>query len=248
MNGIRAFTVCVEYHDILEKTLPINAKLFDDILVITAPQDFQTIEVCARLGVKVFVTDEFWKHGAQFNKYAAVEQGLNHFGRSGWMCALDADVVFSGRTDRFNPQIGRFYVPRRRQLDDIRADVPEERKWARLPYTDQRMIWSGYCQIFHADDPHCQVVPWFDTHWKTAACADTFFGDRWPERNKFIPGFEVLHIGQPKVNWCGRVTPFADGTVPQDAEKRAGNLQAYMNFRKGKRSFDKYDAERIFRG
>jgi len=32
------------------------------------------------------------------------------------------------------------------------------------------------------------------------------------------PGFDVMHVGEMKQNWAGRVQPFVDGERPRDWE------------------------------
>ena len=92
MNGL---VVCVNFWDLLAITLPRNARFFDEVLVVTTPDDYRTQSVVGAgpPNVNVYCTDVFTKNGATFNKGAAVEEGLDVLGREGWLCLFDADIV-----------------------------------------------------------------------------------------------------------------------------------------------------------
>lgn len=43
---IEAITVSVNYDDFLAETLPLNRPLFDDMIVVTTPEDVETQRIC----------------------------------------------------------------------------------------------------------------------------------------------------------------------------------------------------------
>jgi len=64
---------------------------------------------------------------------------------------------------------------------------------------------------------------------------------RWPvEKRVWLPTF-VLHLGPHGKNWCGRVTPRLDGTVPKEAESRRKALAWYQS----QRPFHGYEKEKL---
>lgn len=244
--GVRSLIICVDYHDILSVTLPHNRPQFESVLVVTSPADTKTADVAASCGADVLVTDAFYERGAHFNKYAAIEQGLDYMGRHGWICLMDADIAIPRRRPGWSPRVGYLYTPRRRQMERIPASLPEERFWRRNKPVKANEEFAGYFQMFHADDPVLEGRRyWHDLHWMWAGTGDSYFHAMWPENKKARPPFEVLHLGPVRTNWAGRSTPFADGTLHPDAEKRAGIHQALINARRGRRDEDMFAAEKL---
>lgn len=217
-----AVIISVEYGDILGITLPYNLPFFSNCVVVTHESDLKTIEVCQANDVHVHCTDVFYKKKAVFNKFAALEEGLSVIGRRDWMLVLDADILIPHKRPEFKPRIGNIYTPHRRIWNPIPTAVPEERLWRTKKRTLANEEFAGYFQYFHAEDPALQGQnTWYETDWTWAGSADSFFHEKWPASRKVRPPFEVLHLGAPFTNWAGRVTPFIDGSVPEDAQKRA---------------------------
>jgi hypothetical protein len=245
----RAILVCVDYHDFLSVTLPFNRHQFQSTLVVTHPRDEITAEVAKQNGAEVLLTRVFYENGAVFNKFAAMEQGLDFMGRTGWIAILDADVVFPRNLKPWPKRIGCLYTPRRRMFPSVPRtvnEIPEERRWRQYKYRMPREPFDGYCQIFHASDTVLGRPPWHVTNWSWCAGPDTFFHQKWSERSKIRPPFEVLHLGEPARNWAGRVTSYADGRIPEDAAKNADMCQVFLRNRKQRQAGpDKYEMERI---
>lgn len=198
---MRAITVCVDYADILEITFPYNSHHIDDFLVVTTSRDDNTINLCKSLGVITYVTDAFYRQGAHFNKWLALEEGLSYFGRHSLLCIMDADIVFPS-TINMEYVEHNLYTPKRRMNPNI--SIPPESEWHNYPYSANTTEFSGYTQIFYATDEHLPHAPWHQVNWKHAGGADTFFQNNWPTPNKIRPNYEVLHLGEPGTNWCGR--------------------------------------------
>jgi hypothetical protein len=93
MNGI---LVSVDYADLLSITLPWNRRHFDRMVVVTTPGS-EDGDVARKHEAEVFETNEFYANGATFNKWLCLEQGLNWMGRTGWICLMDADVLWPRR-------------------------------------------------------------------------------------------------------------------------------------------------------
>lgn len=249
--SLRAVIVCVEYGDILGLTLPYNVHHFDEVTVITTIDDVETQQVVKQLSCKpesppigMFFTDAFYRRGADFNKWLALEEGLDAFGRHGLMCLMDADVLWPKHINHEPYQRGVLYSPPRRLWLDVRDPTPREPEWYKLPACKD-FEWAGYTQIFHADDPHLPPPPWHNVNWRHAGGADSEFQRRWPPTHKMRPNWEVLHLGLPGRNWCGRSTVRTDGTTPAEAAMRAEQLRNYLSVRGSLRSSDPYKAERL---
>lgn len=191
-----AATVCVDFSFIFKYTLPYNRHHFSKYLVITTPTDTDTITLAERHDCIVHTTTAFYDDGALFNKWKALEEGLDVLGREGWMCMLDADIFWPRRINQ-SFLMGNLYTPQRRLA---RQPLPET-DWSTLPLHPSKQF-CGYSHIFHVDDPHVPAPPWYQTDWVHAGGADSFFQRLWEPKYKIRPNFEVLHVGNPG-NWAG---------------------------------------------
>lgn len=262
---MRAVIVAVDYQDILSLTLAYNRHHFSSVTVITASHCAELVIPIAQVHrADVIVTDLFYANGARFNKWAALEYGLDRIGREGWICLLDADVLWPQDASFLNPRFlipGCLYTPRRRMwlsyphcplpirytdrmLGDVR--IPGEEHWGEFPLHPQEREFAGYSQIFHASDPVLGPPPWHQVNWKHAGGADSFFQAKWSEDKKIRPPFEVLHLGEAGKNWCGRATPYTDGTVPLDGEvRRRATRQFILDRRLYGNGEARFDGERF---
>jgi len=241
---MRAILVCVDYSDLLAVTLPHNRHHFEQVCVITSHGDKKTADVALANGCPVHQTDAFTRNGAVFNKWAALEEGLDWYGRRGWLCVMDADVLWPAATPPWHPMVGELWTPLRR-MAPWPGPVPAERDWGRFALHRNVQEWAGYSQIFHADDPHLGPAPWHQTDWVHAGGADSMFQRRWPQHLKRRPPFEVLHLGPAGTNWCGRASDYADGTRPERADEKMTMLKTYVRGRAGKTGDERFRHERL---
>lgn len=227
---MRTAVVSVDFGDLLELTLPYNRHHWSEVMVVTHPSDVKTIDVAVRNSARVFLTEAFYRDGAKFNKFLALEEGLEWFGRRGLMALVDADVFWPRklplRHDQFRQKFLYSFM-RRRLLLDVTGEVPPEDEWESLPLdTQDPAVHSecmGYTQIFHADDPVLASTPWHRTDLTHAAMGDSLFQRKWDLSRKFWMDGCVLHLGEYAKNWCGRVTRYRDGTMPKAAESNLKN-------------------------
>ncbi len=242
---MKAILVSVDYGDILSLTLPHNKHHFTELMVVTSSEDKETQAIAKANDVDCFITDSFYWDGAVFNKWRALERAWDAFGRKGWQCVMDADVLWPKKVSkRFKK--GILYSPWRRVLKDIKLPLPPEEEWDKLPYHPDTGF-AGYTQIFHSSDTTLPDPPWHEINWAHAGGADTMFQNRWPKNKKVRPDWEVLHLGPPCKNWCGRTTSRVDGKRLEDTHTKSTMLRHYMqlrNFEKQSQG-DKYKHERI---
>ncbi len=241
---MRAVLVAVDFADILAVTLPYNRHHFDEVMVVTTPTDTAVHEVADQSNARVFTTNAFYDDDAVFNKWKALEQGLDVFGRNGWLCLMDADVLWPKQLPEFERSIGTLYTPRRRMMKEIVLPIPSEQKWLDYPQHPQQVEWAGYSQIFHCDDPHLGASPWHETNWRHAGGADSFFQFKWPNDCKVRPPFEVLHLGEAGRNWCGRAVDYLDGTTPEGASDKKRQVQGFIRSRRGRKGPTRFDNEK----
>jgi hypothetical protein len=232
---MNAVIVSVDYADLLAVTLPYNRAHFDRVLVITDGMKGDK-EVALQHGCEVYLTDAFYRYNTPFNKFLALEEGLDASDfRKGWMAFLDADIVWPKHTPgMMDLKIGNLYTPLRRVAANPSVVIPiQEYKWVDFPHHNPHEEFAGYTQIFHANDPCLPAnPPWHQTDWIHAGGADSFFQQLWPGNRKIRPPFEVLHLGPVGVNWFGRTVKRLDGTVPAESEERTRKQQGLTEERK----------------
>ncbi len=243
---MKAILVSVQYHDILAVTLPANIHHFESVHVVTTPQDMATQEVARACGAHVYQTDAFYRSGAHFAKWLALEEALDATGlrEPGWLCFLDADVIWPAKLPIFPWEKGFLYSPLRR-MAPWPGPVPPEDQWPQFPIHRNVNEHAGYSQILWTEDAALGSPPWHETNFSHAGTADSLFQFKWPAARKVRPPWECLHLGEAGQNWTGRVTPYADGTRPAEADTRAEQMQKIWLGRRGKQGLARFEHERL---
>lgn len=212
---MRVVIVSVNYADFLAVTLPAWRQLLPlaDIRVVTSSADPETQRVALKSGCRaVIATQAFTSGGAIFNKAAALDVGFAGTPLGSWALALDADVYPVGelpdnlpRTQGWLGSVHRYacetpehlaeHLAGRRPL----AAFPRIQMWKRSPHRADPAGLQGYFQLWrfrHGDR--------FGSY-PTAAKYDVDFGRTFPYR-RYLDGLAVLHLGEHRRNWSGRVT------------------------------------------
>jgi len=214
MNSI---TVSVNYDDLLALTLAGNRHHFQIVVVVTSKDDHQTRLVAEQLGCPTYLSEGFHANGASFNKGLAIEEALSALSWNGWICHFDADIVLPVKMDFTNIEPGNLYTACRRLCRDP-SDYHGQQDWSGFPLVPEKDPFDcGAVQFFHTDDPVLTTRPWYPTEWKHAGVSDTVFNAKWPANKRHYLPFEVLHLGEPYVNWHGRQTRRLDGTILEGA-------------------------------
>lgn len=209
---MRAVTVCVDYARILQRTIPLNLHHFEAWVIVTSPDDTETKRLihAQNLGgntkVQLVETDVFYRGGAEFNKGAAIEVGLDAAGREGWILCVDVDIILPSRMDLGSISPGNLYGARRRLMEES-ASIPKESLWYHFPSVEREhrpgYEIPGFFHLFHGSDAVFNGRPWYPTHWRHAGGYDTEFQSRWKSANRIWLPFYVLHVGDLGKNWCG---------------------------------------------
>lgn len=233
---MRSIVVSVDYGDILAVTLPRNARHFESVLVVSTPGDALTAGVVSTVpNAELFTTDAFYDNGAVFNKGRAMNLGLDHLGRwrDEWLVIWDADIVMPANLRELINGLppGHLFSPRRRMLADPKA-YRDDLNWREVPRKHDEEC-AGYFQLFHSRDPVLRDPdhPWYGEDWLTAGGCDSDFAARWSQRRRIKLPWFVLHLGEDNKNWCGRATPFMDGSLHPQARERAERLTEMMRVR-----------------
>lgn len=201
---MRAIMTCVgkSWSDILAVTLPYNRHHFESILVVTSVEDAVTKDVVKSIGnASIFATDLFRTREGKFDKWPALEAGLDFMGREGWLCVMDCDVLWPKSSFQFFNK-GNIYSPFRKMFKEFGEPsniLLHEDHWKNYPLHLLHYRWpshmSGYTQIFHADDPVLKDRPWFPSTGH-AGGSDTEFMLRWSKEKRIRILQEVLHLGK----------------------------------------------------
>lgn len=234
-DRIEAITTCVGYGDFLAATLPENLPLLDRLVVITAPDDVETIEVCRRHSVDCVRSDDH-KRGGAFNKGRLIQRGFDQLGGQGWVLHLDGDIVLPRR---FRDLLDWAHLDERRLYGADRINIvgydawrqlkAEKGGWDNHSYQNYLRLpgqvgsrWAskhhgyvpvGFFQLAHGSELrdrgiHVKSYPY---HHGDAARADVQFALQWDRRcRQLLPEVVVLHLESQAAsmgaNWKGRTT------------------------------------------
>jgi hypothetical protein len=187
---IDGITTCVGpiYAAHLARSLPVWLDTLDSLTVAVAPEE-QVGDRIHRLsaglrGASVLVmhTDAFLKHGAHFNKGAALNSAYAQASPQDWVLSLDCDVVPppNWRDHLEGIQPGTLYGCKR-------SDKLATQPW-------------GYFQLWHTSD--AQAGP-FEECYAHAGRYDAAFMQRWPTHRRKVLPFTVEHLGTPAKHWHG---------------------------------------------
>jgi hypothetical protein len=232
---LECVTVCVDYADFLEVTLPLNRPHVDRMIVVTKHDDLETQKVCAKYDTECITTHAFGPNGG-FCKGAGINVGLRHLDLDGWVLHLDADTVLpiharqllDRRTldpaniygaDRINvvgPQELDTHITERRLQAPPRT-FGTEGWWMKtirvVFYEHGGWVPCGFFQLWnpttsgvrHYDEDRIAAEP---AH---AGNTDLLFAAHWPlEQRVLIPELLLCHIESEQIgsgaNWHGRKT------------------------------------------
>jgi hypothetical protein len=239
---MKAIIVCVDYGDLLAKTLRHALPHFERIVVVTSPEDHRTEQVVCQVAnspnVAILSTDAFYRHGAAFNKGLALEEGFDVLGRDGWLCTLDADIVLPPEMPLAEMTPGNMYVPYRRMCRDP-STFGGQTDWSRWPHSLEKRTneFAGYCCFFHADDPALGEPPWYPIDRNNASVDSFFIYETWPAERRVRLDFDVLHLGDHE----GSVHHW--GMRPEGLARRQRDLAERMRIG----DWRKFDHERVLK-
>lgn len=209
MKYLEAVSICVDYADILKLVIPFNRHLFDRWVIVTAPHDKETQDLCKYYKVESVVTDKFYENNDPFNKGKAINEGLKRLKRTDWVLHIDSDIILPANFRQICKED-------QLQKDAIygidRVDVVGDKKIFELLSTkhSQIMKWTylnmnlfskykstfrlhnlnagynviGFFQLFHSSylkDKQELFKPfeWYPTEHQTAARTDVGFQQKW---------------------------------------------------------------------
>lgn len=209
----------------------MNLPHFDRLIVVTHPDDKETINLCSKFSVDVVKTTDMHDDGDKFNKGRCVNLGLGHMRGLEWMIHLDADIVLP---HRFRDMLHRARLEKDCVYGADRVNVYGFDHWeahkdkliphyssnyfvqppkefplgARIIHYELGYTPIGYFQLWHKD-----MRVRYPVHQGNAEHTDVLFAAQWPRAKRvLLPEVIVCHLDSmpgPSVmgaNWGGRTT------------------------------------------
>lgn len=95
MSKLESVIVSFNCLDLLSITLPRNLPELDHVVIVTKPEDKETIDYCAQFRDKVSVvaTNAFTWNNCTFNKGLAINYGFQALKCHSWVILMDTDCV-----------------------------------------------------------------------------------------------------------------------------------------------------------
>ena len=238
--------VCVDYSDFLAWSLPWNKRHFDHMVVVTSPHDHATQRLCNYHHIKCVLTEIMYKDGAAFHKAAAINVGLEHLSRNGYVCHIDADIVLPPRAREMFEYKASIKMDAIYTID--RMMCPSFEEWVKfvgcpeVQHDDQIFIKAnafplgvrvgnlgpdgegftpiGFFQLWH---PGYTARHDYPMEGRTVARSDMVHSLRWNRKDRvLIPEVVAIHLeSEPAAmgtNWFGRKTKFFG--IPSEREER----------------------------
>jgi len=223
---LEAVTVCVNYDDFLEQTLPFNRGRFDNMVVVTTADDKKTQKICYDHHVEFVITNRLFEDGASFNKGKAINDGINALSKKDWIVHLDADMAVPPNLRAYlvndmtlDPEC-IYGAPRHmcttlKEWNRYRNDHTIGSSW---PYQGKVInIGVGYFQLWNSRATTLfNQDTWYPEQYNHAGRSDRMFWRKWAAENRRRLDVDLIHLGSDDdirdlgVNWRGRVTPRFD--------------------------------------
>lgn len=231
---IEAVTVCVNYADFLQETLPRLIPQVTRLIVVTTPNDKETIRLCRKYGVICRPTDLLNKDDDPFAKARGIDYGLAYCRQDSWILHIDADIAVPPLmkswlewtklneeciygVDRVNCTNYDDWQKYKLETHDVGAlqhdhwclvTPPTFPLGSRIAIRDyEGYIPIGYWQLWHGK--HNRRYPLLQS---SAERTDVLHAIQWESENRrLLPNFFVIHLeSEPRatmgVNWQGRKT------------------------------------------
>jgi glycosyltransferase involved in cell wall biosynthesis len=233
---LEGIIICVNYSDFLSHTLPHNKSQFDNLIVVTDKKDEKTKWLCEYYNVRCLQTDIFYENGDKFNKGAAINEGLKHLSRKGWVLHLDSDIYLPPKTRNIlnNLELDPYKI-----YGADRLMCPSYEKWMEFldnplkiqegwvyvhlnafpigvrlaEYENKNAGWEplGYFQLWN---PMHSGVHGYPTEHGFADRTDVLHAKKWERKHReLLPEIVVIHldsegltVNQMGKNWYGRKT------------------------------------------
>lgn len=234
---IEAVTICVNYGGEFRETAQYNRPHFDRWIVVTRPNDHETIDLTKQYSCDLIMTDDFDRDGG-FNKARSINRGLACVRGDGWLCHIDADIALPldfkdvlndthlnenciYGCDRLNvtgwenwQKVKSTPLRARSSPWCIELDRPYTKVGARVIKREYGYSPIGFFQLWHGPTQvvHGMPAKLYPIQHGTAARTDEQHSLQWDRQKRvLIPELLVWHLESTAApmgsNWNGRSTP-----------------------------------------
>lgn len=227
---VTVIIISVDYADMLANTLPQVKKFFKNAYVLTSLDDEATVKVCQENDCSYVKLNLWQAGGTTFNKSGAINLAMTQlnarFGLD-WVLYLDGDIYLQDDFELDVASLKRqsLYSLERRmcETEEDWNDFKSGKKKAEdFPYSDSLKMengwvwgrffssnpagWIGYFHLWnYKDNEWARAMP----QTKSAAYLDVHFASKFGEAHRhYLPTSEVIHLGEERQNWDGRVTEY----------------------------------------
>ena len=197
--------ICSGFSDFLKYTLPRNKRFFDQIIVVTSKNDYETIKICNLNNVSYVVEETFDVNG-NFSEIKSRNLGFKNLSTD-WILSLDADIIINNDIKSLlkNLNIEYLYGCYRKIYDNYND-------WKLKKGKIRKFVGHGYFQLFNTNSAtYKSGIRYEESNkdWRKTK-ADTIFRNRWSKVHK-LP-IVVDHLGpvQWKIKPCWSHLAFAN--------------------------------------
>lgn len=202
--NLRGVVVCVNYADLLSRSIKRWHEGLDRLVVVTSKKDVATQELCHNNNIETHVTDVFYENGAKFNKGAALSEAINCNGfreYADWILVFDADIV---PPEDWRVAINKMEFEQDKLYGTYRYWVKEDGPLTVDKTHKMPQGWVlGFFTMFHNCNP-VVTNPVFDIWWPHAGAYDTEFTNKFPKNKQVLLDIPMIHLGEERCNWVGR--------------------------------------------
>lgn len=202
LDNMCVILVCVNYSDFLKLTCPHNKQYFrkEKFIVITSPEDNETIAYCKEHDIFYVVFNGFYKNGSVFNKSGAMyatQELVHKWYPNDWILLLDADIILP--TD-FDKMIQQKTLDTSTLYSLRRMDYATKEDWQLKQNLKSYagMPFMGYMQLYH------NKGMLYDCQSYSAAMGDFIFAMRFEKKELLDNTACVIHLGVDTINHEGR--------------------------------------------
>lgn len=197
--------ISVNYNDYLIITLPKNLEVFENITVITTPEDEMCQKICKKFGVRYITTNVMYELGAKFNKGKTLDFAIKMLNDPGYVLLLDADMIINRKIDTSLLKRDVLYTTDRviiEDLDKYKVYLDNTKHFLKnqTVNVDERGI--GFFQLFHMLSSCINRELIYPTDSDDSSWTDLKFRDKFSKRENLE--LEAIHLGPAYTNWSGR--------------------------------------------
>ena len=193
--------ISVNYNDYLTVSLENNSKIFDNITVVTSPDDILCQKICSKYKVKCLVTDVMYSNGAIFNKGKAINEAINSLLLPDFILLLDADIVVKEKIEISKIEKNTLYTSDRIIIESY-ENYCRWQKGESIKTRRESNRGLGFFQLFNYQNRNIDIKNIYSENFESAGMSDLLFRDLFDKTEQIQN--TVVHLGPAYKNWKGR--------------------------------------------